>query len=66
MTTKKELKQENEQLWKTINQLRNNIAELEDEIETLRNENHIKRRNINKLRNIIVSLHGPVFFDEGD
>lgn len=66
MVTKKELQQENEQLWKTINQLRNNIAELEDEIETLRNENHVKRRTINKLRNIIVSLHGPVFFDEGD
>lgn len=66
MTTKKELKQENEQLWKTINQLRNNITELEDEIETLRDANHVQRRTINKLRNIIVSLHGPVFFDEGD
>ena len=66
MTTKKELQQENEQLWQTINQLRNNITELEDEIETLRNINHVQRRTIDKLRNIIVSLHGPVFFDEGD
>lgn len=66
MTTKKELKQENEQLWKTINLLRNNITELEDKIEELRNANHVQRRTIHKLRNIIVSLHGPVFFDEGD
>ena len=66
MVTKKELKQENEQLWKKINQLRNNITELEDEIETLRNENHVQRRTINKLKTIIRNLHGPIFFDIGD
>ena len=32
MTTKKQLQQENEQLWQKINQLRNNITKLEDEI----------------------------------
>ena len=58
--TKKELQQENEQLWQTINQLRNNITKLEDEIETLKKENKTQRWNINELENMIFFLHGSV------
>ena len=60
MTTKKELKQENEQLWKTINQLRDNITKLEDEIETLKKENKTQRWTIDELETMIFLLHGSV------
>lgn len=60
MTTKKELQQENEQLWQTINQLRNNITKLEDEIETLKKENKTQRWTINELETMIFLLHGSV------
>ena len=60
MVTKKELKQENEQLWKKINQLRNNITELEDEIEKLKKENKTQRWTIDELETIIFFLHGSV------
>ena len=60
MTTKKELQQENEQLWKTINQLRDNITKLEDEIETLKKENKTQRWTINELETMIFLLHGSV------
>lgn len=60
MTTKKELKQENEQLWKTINQLRDNITKLEDEIETLKKENKTQRWTIDELESMIYFLHGSV------
>lgn len=60
MTTKKELKQENEQLWKTINELRDNITKLEDEIEKLKKENKTQRYTINELENMIFFLHGSV------
>ena len=58
--TKKELQQENEQLWQTINQLRNNITKLEDEIETLKKENKIQGWTINELETMIFLLHGSV------
>ena len=58
--TKKELQQENEQLWKTINQLRNNITKLEDEIETLKKENKAQGWTINELETMIFLLHGSV------
>ena len=61
MTTKKELKQENEQLWKTINQLRDNITKLEDEIETLKKENKTQRWTINELETMIFLLNGSVW-----
>ena len=61
MTTKKELKQKNEQLWQTINQLRNNITELEDEIKTLEEKNKAQGSTINVLKRIIQSLHGKVW-----
>ena len=60
MTTKKELQQENEQLWKTINQLRDNITKLEDEIETLKKENKTQGWTINELETMIFLLHGSV------
>ena len=60
MTDRKELKQENEQLWKTINELRNNITKLEDEIEKLKKENKTQRWTINELENMIFLLHGSV------
>ena len=60
MTTKKELKQENEQLWQTINQLRNNITKLEDDIEKLKKENKTQRYTINELETMIFLLHGSV------
>ena len=60
MTIKKELQQENEQLWKTINQLRDNITKLEDEIETLKKENKTQRWTINELETMIFLLHGSV------
>lgn len=60
MTTKKQLQQENEQLWKTINQLRNNITKLEDEIETLKKENKTQGWTINELETMIFLLHGSV------
>lgn len=60
MTTKKELKQENEQLWKKINELRDNITKLEDEIEKLKKENKTQRYTINELENMIFFLHGSV------
>lgn len=60
MTTKKELQQENEQLWKTINELRDNITKLEDEIEKLKKENKTQRYTINELENMIFFLHGSV------
>ena len=58
--TKKELQQENEQLWQTINQLRNNITKLEDEIETLKKENKTQRWTIDELETMILLLHGSV------
>lgn len=58
--TKKELQQENEQLWQTINQLRNNITKLEDEIETLKKENKTQSWTINELETMIFLLHGSV------
>ena len=58
--TKKELQQENEQLWKTINELRNNVTKLEDEIEKLKKENKTQRYTINELENMIFFLHGSV------
>lgn len=58
--TKKELQQENEQLWQTINQLRNNITKLEDEIEKLKKENKTQGWTINELETIIFFLHGSV------
>ena len=61
MTTKKELKQENEQLWKTINQLRDNITKLEDEIETLKKENKTQRWTIDELETMIFLLNGSVW-----
>lgn len=60
MTTRKELKQENEQLWKKINELRDNITKLEDEIEKLKKENKTQRWTINELENMIFFLHGSV------
>lgn len=60
MVTKKELQQENEQLWKTINELRNNVTKLEDEIEKLKKENKTQRWTINELENMIFFLHGSV------
>lgn len=60
MTTKKEFKQENEQLWKRINELRDNITKLEDEIEKLKKENKTQRYTINELENMIFFLHGSV------
>ena len=60
MTTKKELQQKNEQLWQTINQLRNNITKLEDEIETLKKENQSQRWTIDELKIMISFLHGHV------
>lgn len=60
MTTRKELKQENEQLWKKINELRDNITKLEDEIEKLKKENKTQRYTINELENMIFFLHGSV------
>ena len=59
--TKKELKQENEQLWQTINQLRNNVTKLEDEIETLKKENKTQCWTINELETMIFLLHGSVW-----
>ena len=59
--TKKELQQENEQLWQTINQLRNNITKLEDEIETLKKENKTQGWTINELETMIFLLHGSVW-----
>ena len=61
MTTKKQLQQENEQLWQTINQLRNNITKLEDEIETLKKENKTQRYTINELETMIFLLNGSVW-----
>ena len=58
MTTKKELKQKNEQLWQTINQLRNNITELEDEIETLKEKNQTQGWTIDELKIMIYLLGG--------
>ncbi len=58
--TKKELQQENEQLWQTINQLRNNITKLEDEIETLKKENKTQGWTINELETMIFLLHGSI------
>ena len=60
MTTKKELQEKNEQLWKTINELRNNVTKLEDEIEKLKKENKTQRYTINELENMIFFLHGSV------
>lgn len=60
MVTKKELQQENEQLWKTINELRNNVTKLEDEIEKLKKENKTQRWTINELETMIFLLHGSV------
>ena len=60
MTTKKELQEKNEQLWKTINELRNNITKLEDEIEKLKKENKTQRWTIDELETIIFFLHGSV------
>ena len=60
MVTKKELQQENEQLWKTINELRNNVTKLEDEIEKLKKENKTQCYTINELENMIFFLHGSV------
>lgn len=60
MTTKKELQEKNEQLWKTINELRDNITKLEDEIEKLKKENKTQRYTINELENMIFFLHGSV------
>ena len=60
MVTKKELQQENKQLWKTINELRNNVTKLEDEIEKLKKENKTQRYTINELENMIFFLHGSV------
>lgn len=60
MVTKKELQQENEQLWKTINELRNNVTKLEDEIEKLKKENKTQRYTINELETMIFLLHGSV------
>ena len=61
MTTKKELQQKNEQLWQTINQLRNNITKLEDEIEILKEENQSQRWTIDELKIMISFLHGHVW-----
>ena len=61
MTTKKQLQQENEQLWKKINQLRDNITKLEDEIETLKKENTTQRWTINELETMIFLLNGSVW-----
>lgn len=58
--TKKELQQENEQLWQKINQLRNNITKLEDKIEKLKKENKTQRWTIDELETIIFFLHGSV------
>ena len=60
MTTKKQLQQENEQLWKTINELRDNITKLEDEIEKLKKENKTQRYTINELETMIFLLNGSV------
>lgn len=60
MVTKKELQEKNEQLWKTINELRNNITKLEDEIEKLKKENKTQRWTIDELETIIFFLHGSV------
>ena len=60
MVTKKELQQENKQLWKTINELRNNVTKLEDEIEKLKKENKTQRWTIDELENMIFFLHGSV------
>ena len=60
MTTRKELKQENEQLWKKINELRDNITKLEDEIEKLKKENKTQRYTIDELETMIFLLHGSV------
>ena len=60
MTTKKQLQQENEQWWQKINQLRDNITKLEDEIETLKKENKTQRWTIEELEIMIYSLHGSV------
>ena len=60
MVTKKELQQENKELWKTINELRNNVTKLEDEIEKLKKENKTQRYTINELENMIFFLHGSV------
>ena len=60
MVTKKELQQENEQLWKTINELRNNVTKLEDEIEKLKKENKTQRWTIDELETMIFLLHGSV------
>ena len=60
MTTKKELQEKNEQLWKTINELRDNITKLEDEIEKLKKENKTQRWTIDELETIIFFLHGSV------
>ena len=61
MTTKKQLQQENEQLWKTINELRDNITKLEDEIEKLKKENKTQRYTINELETMIFLLNGSVW-----
>ena len=61
MTTKKQLQQENEQLWQTINQLRDNITKREDEIETLKKENKTQRWTINELETMIFLLNGSVW-----
>ena len=61
MTTKKELQQKNEQLWQTINQLRDNITKLENEIETLKKENKTQRWTINELEKMIFLLNGSVW-----
>ena len=61
MTTKKQHKQKNEQLWQTINQLRDNITKLEDEIETLKKENKTQRWTINELETMIFLLNGSVW-----
>ena len=60
MVTKKELQQENKELWKTINELRNNVTKLEDEIEKLKKENKTQRWTIDELENMIFFLHGSV------